>query len=142
MELLYMLLTDTTQVIQGKMYILGGGWDTLTPHQLQGAHLAYVAAAVSVGWAEMGREHTFKIALEEKGEPVGPLSQGTFNVPKPDVSGFIKRRTFMISLPVQLPLANAGDFHVVLSVDGKPLGKVCFTVAGFPALMGQRVGSS
>ncbi len=129
-ELLFITLADAAQVVGGKMYIMGGGWDILNVpnQQTQGSHVAHIALALSVGWAEMAKEHKFILELQQSGQRIGQIGSGTFSVPKPPGDVFIKHRTFMLVVPVELAV-RPGEFTVVMSVDGKDVGKVGYGVA-------------
>ena len=62
-----MLLADSAQVADGKLYILGGGWSLTVPDPSPSA----VAIKLEVGWNETGREHHWELFLEDAdGAPV------------------------------------------------------------------------
>jgi hypothetical protein len=64
-----MLLCDAAEEINGKLYILGGGWThLLKPNVPTNMALAMV---VHVPWEEAGKQHKVELSLlEESGEPV------------------------------------------------------------------------
>jgi hypothetical protein len=66
-----MLLADSAQAVEGKLYILGGGWSVTGPPSPFA-----IALKVDVPWDEGNRKHTMKLALfDEDGKP--------FTVPTP-----------------------------------------------------------
>jgi hypothetical protein len=136
-----MLLADSAQVAEGKLYILGGGWSLTGPDPAPSA----VALKLEVGWNELGTEHHWELYLEDAdGQPVsidtpdGPQVleiRGDFTVGVPE--GLPE------GVPVDVPMAiNLGPVPLVpgqrytwrLVVDGSSLpgGSVSFTTR--PAL--------
>jgi hypothetical protein len=62
-----MLLCDSAQVADGKLYILGGGWSITGPMPVPSA----VAVKLEVDWHELTREHHWELFLEDAdGRPV------------------------------------------------------------------------
>lgn len=56
-----MLLADSAQVADGKLYILGGGWSITGPEPVPSA----VAIKVGVDWHEFNTEHHWELFLED-----------------------------------------------------------------------------
>jgi hypothetical protein len=56
---LTMLLADAVQAVNGKLYILGGGWSITGPAPTPSA----IAIKVDVPWDEANRKHHFRLAL-------------------------------------------------------------------------------
>jgi len=69
-----MLLADAAQEVNGKLYILGGGWS-----QLNGPAPTAIAMKIDVPWNEANARHAFRLTLsDEDGQEVrvGPASDG------------------------------------------------------------------
>jgi hypothetical protein len=63
-----MLLADAVQAAEGKLYILGGGWNVTT-----GAAPFGIALLIEVPWTEAEWGHRWQLHLEtEDGTPVAP----------------------------------------------------------------------
>jgi hypothetical protein len=56
---LTLMLADSAQAVQGKLYVLGGGWTHTGPQPTPFA----IAAIVNVPWAETNRRHMLKLQL-------------------------------------------------------------------------------
>src|SRR5213594_576499 len=54
-----MLLADSAQAVNGKLYILGGGWSIIGPDPAATA----IAIKIDVPWDLANRSHTFRLAL-------------------------------------------------------------------------------
>ena len=62
-----MLLADAAQAINGKLYILGGGWSTIGPDPVPSA----IAIKIEVPWDEANKRHKLKFELvDADGRPV------------------------------------------------------------------------
>ncbi len=61
-----MMLCDSAQCADGKLYILGGGWSVVGPDPIPSA----IAIKLDVDWTETGR-HSWRLSLvDEDGQPV------------------------------------------------------------------------
>src|SRR5207247_10829340 len=62
-----MRLADAAQAINGKLYILGGGWSIIGPDPVPSA----IAIKIEVPWDEANKRHKLKLELvEADGRPV------------------------------------------------------------------------
>jgi hypothetical protein len=64
---LTMLLADAAQAVEGKLYILGGGWSITGPQPTPSA----IAMKIDVPWDQTNRVHIVRLDLmNEDGQPV------------------------------------------------------------------------
>jgi hypothetical protein len=62
-----MMLCDSAQVADGKLYVLGGGWSMTGPDPVPSA----IALKIDVGWHEAESAHHWELYLEDAdGGPV------------------------------------------------------------------------
>jgi hypothetical protein len=120
-----LLLADAAQAVEGKLYVLGGGWSITGPGPSQFG----VAIKIDVPWDEANRPHKLHLALlDSDGHPVrvptptgeNPVEVGAdFEVGRPAGlrPGTPLDFTMAVTVgPIQLP-AN-GRFVWRLSIDG------------------------
>ena len=70
-EVEYLILADTVEVLNGKLYMMGGGWDSLTAPNLEAPVPISFACGVSVAWGERDDEHALQLSIEDlDGAPV------------------------------------------------------------------------
>lgn len=138
-----MLLADSAQVADGKLYILGGGWSVTGPDPTPSA----VAIKVGVDWHEFNSNHHWELFLEDAdGRPVsfdtpdGPQVievRGDFSASAPD--------GVPVGTPVDVPIAvNFGPIPLQpgsrfiwrMVIDGESLegGTVAFTTRPTPPI--------
>jgi hypothetical protein len=121
-----MLLADAAQSVDGKLYILGGGWSITGPVPTPSA----VALKVEVPWDQANAKHSFELSLRDAdGKPVvvgTPQGEqaiqigGEFEVGRPAglTPGTPIDMTMAISLG-PLPLPGGSRFTWRLTIDDK-----------------------
>jgi hypothetical protein len=129
-----MLLADSAQLADGKLYILGGGWSITGPDPTPSA----VAIKINVDRHEIDRVHHWELVLEDAdGHPVliGDDQQaieirGEFSVGQPNgvPDGAPVDFPIALSLP-PLPLPAGARYQWRLFIDGETLpgGTVAFS---------------
>jgi hypothetical protein len=103
-----MMLCDAAEAVQGKLYILGGGWSMAPPNSARSA----IAIYIQVPWDQTNYSHSFRLELLDAdaqpvltpdGNPV--FVEGNFEVGRP---AGLKPGT-----PIDVPLAlNIGQMQL------------------------------
>lgn len=106
-----MLLADSAQVADGKLFILGGGWSITGPGPVPSA----VAIKVSVDAHEFNTVHHWELFLEDAdGRPVlFPTPEGNQSV---EVRG-----DFQAAAPEGLPVGTPVDIPIAVNFGPLPL---------------------
>ena len=64
MEVEWLIIADSAQVVGGKLYMLGGGYDRVTlPKAPPAHHSMAVAVAFRVPWNETNMKHNFELEI-------------------------------------------------------------------------------
>ncbi len=65
-------LADSAEAVNGKLYVLGAGWDTIASASFPAVHSRVaIGVIVHVGWTDTDAEHEIALRLEtEDGQPV------------------------------------------------------------------------
>ena len=80
----WLILADAAEVVGGKLYLLGGGWDRLTVHSQPAKKNLAVALALRVPWRDTNRQHAFQIDMtDEDGAQIVSVN-GVSEVGRPD----------------------------------------------------------
>ena len=118
-----MLLADAAQEVNGKLYVLGGGWSVTGPD----IPPMSLAIKLDVPWSEANQAHTFEIVLvDTDGRTVGTDDggpgvrvDGRFEVGRPagTPAGSDIDFAFAVNVP-PFPL-DAGRYAWQLSIDGQ-----------------------
>lgn len=127
------LLADAVQAVRGKLFVLGGGWDTLWVQRFPARHPSLAIGLrlrVPVSWAS----DTLKLSVELQdadGHPMlpRPLSHDIRLPPasqhSPSATDFGLIRSFTFN---NLMFEREGSYSFVISVDDEPVSRLRFTV--------------
>ena len=122
-----MMLADSAQAVEGKLYILGGGWSMTGPEPSPSA----IAVYIQVPWDRTNVEHRFRFELiDSDGQPVEaetaegveePVTiEGSFEVGRP--VGVRPGTPIDVPLAINIapmPLPPGGRFEWRLEIDGE-----------------------
>lgn len=126
------LLADAVQAVRGKLFVLGGGWDTLWVRALPARHPSMaIGLRLRVPFSWRGETLRLSVELQDAdGAPVlpHPLAQSlrlaAQQVPA-GVSDFSVLRSFTFN---NLLFAKEGSYSFVIAVDDEPLSRLRFAV--------------
>ncbi len=133
----FALLADAVQAAQGKLYVLGGGWDTLFVPEFPARHASLgIGIRVRVPWS--WTEQTVMIAVDLHDEdggrvlPTGPLLHGVrvarpVGIPEGTDVGLVRAFTFNnIVFPAE------GAYSFVISLNDRLSDRLRFAVRRRP----------
>lgn len=107
----FMMLADHAQTVNGKLYILGGGWSVTGPDPVPSS----VAIRIEVPWNEANRKHNLKVELLDA--DFKPLK-----IPSPTgVAPVIVTGDFEVGRPPGLIAGTPIDFPFAFNVGPLPL---------------------
>lgn len=135
MEVEWLILADYTEVIGGKLYLMGGGWDRLTVNSaFPLTKPVGVAAAFRVPWNETNQPQNVELEIQtEDGESVGKVS-AQFEVGRPPGMRPGQNQRFQLAANLPVTLRGAGGYVIVAHVEGQEAGRVAFNVTAGPGL--------
>jgi hypothetical protein len=144
MRLDFLLLADRAEAINGKLYMVGGGFDRVGVASLPGLANYDVALGFLVGYNETNQPHGFEIRMEtednevvtQDGKPVLVAGQVEVGRPAGMVTGQEQRVIIVVRGP--FPAPAAGGFSWVPILDGQPFERTRFYVVE-AAIPGQPV---
>ena len=134
----FALLADAVQVLQGKLYVLGGGWNTLFVAEFPARHPSLgVGLRVRVPWSWTDRPLKIGIDLQDEdggrvlpGAPISQVVKVSRPIGMPDGSDVVLARSFTFN---NLVFPRSGSFSFVISLDDDPTDRLRFTVLERPA---------
>jgi hypothetical protein len=131
MDLVAAMIADAAVVERGKLYIHGGGWDTIYAATIPAAHPAMaLAILLRLEYAEALKDIPIAIELVDEDEhPVGVRIEGKVNVghaagTKPGAPIFVPQAITLNGL--QLP--KEGSYNFRITSGSRVLGSVVFRV--------------
>jgi hypothetical protein len=122
-------LADAAQVTAGKLYVLGGAFDTITAKSFPAVHRALTLVLIAeVGPADRNRDLTLRIRLlDEDGRDTGIESQGTLRVGAPlDLPAGALSLVPMVSAFSNIRFAAPGGYLFVVEHEEREMVRVPF----------------
>ncbi len=132
----FAILADAVQASGGKIYVLGGGWDTLFVRGFPATVPSLgVGLRVRVPWSDAGRRFSLLVDLvDEDGQSVLPsplrhilVLQRTGTMPEGSDLGAVRAFTFN-----NVPLPKAGGYAFSIGIEGAEQTRLRFTVRERP----------
>ncbi|HLG12770.1 MAG TPA: hypothetical protein VI876_13510 [Dehalococcoidia bacterium] len=139
MQLEWLILADAAQVMGNKLYLMGGGWDTLTINAdfpLQ--HRCAIATSIRVPWTRTNEKHHFEVEISTlDGQSLAKV-EGQFEVGRPAGVPQGSSQRFQLAAEIALGLEKPGEFVVVARIEGAEVGRISFRAIEGPALLRKR----
>ena len=133
MQLEWLILGDYVELVGGKLYLMGGGWDILTANQpLPLPQHVGVAASYRVGWNETNERHTVEIDIvNERGDSLAKLA-GTMEVGRPPGIARGQDQRAQVAGNILLEIRELGTYTITARIEGQEEGKTTFSVIAGP----------
>lgn len=122
-----LMLADSAQAVDGKLYILGGAWNVLRFPDFPAQLIVGIAVAIDVDWNETNRRHHLDVHFEDAdGKSMDPTIGADFEAGRPPGStpGTDLRIVFAVNGPLAIPAP--GLYSAVASVGGTELARARF----------------
>lgn len=135
MQITTAMLADAAQVQAGKLFVLGGGFDTITTKALPAVHRSLALVLVAqVGPDERHRDLDIEITLvDEDGRPTGVEAKGKLRVgTPPNLPPGASSTVPMVSPFHNIQLPDAKGYVFIVAHEGDELARVRFRVVEAP----------
>jgi hypothetical protein len=137
MEVGFILLTDHSEAVNGKLYMVGGGWNVLRFPELPQQWNFGIALGIDVGWDETNRPHDLSIKIEDPdGVQLGDALEGNFETGRPPGMPPGQDQRLVMSVGTTASFSAAGPHAAVVQVNGEELGRARFYLTEGPAPAG------
>lgn len=125
----WIILADAAEVVNKKLYIMGGGWDRLTiNHDFPVRQVVAVAVSFSVGWDETNERHPMEVLIQDDDGKQLARINGEIEAGRP--AGITPGQPQRIQLAVKVPLRfeREGLYTVTARIADEDVGRTAFTV--------------
>jgi len=134
MELGFLLLSDHSESINGKVYAMGAGWNQLRFPELPQEFGFSIALGLDVPWDETNQRHTMTLHIEDPdGERLGDEFSLDFETGRPPGSVAGQAQRIVLSLGTRTAFSAGGPHAVIVKVGSEELGRTRFYVTEMPA---------
>ena len=129
MQVEWVVLADAAEVVDNKLYLLGGGWTRLTVHSgFPAAQHCAVATAVLVDWEETQQSHEFSLEVYDPEEQLISAIEAEFEVGRPHGVPADKPQRWQFAGDFDLVLDGPGTHTVMVVIGGEELCRQDFEV--------------
>lgn len=141
-EVEWLILADSAQVVGNKLFLLGGGWDVLTVNSgFPLLNPCAVAAAFKVPWSETNRPISFEIEVQDEDGNALVRLAGKTEVGRPPGIPFGHPQRTQIAANIGLELQRPGTYVVVARLENGDETRVPFVVVPGPGLVMKERGA-
>jgi hypothetical protein len=132
MEIQYALIADHAEIVNGKLYLMGGGWDHYNAREAPVQMRIAVAVGVRVGWEETNLRHPIDVFIEDDDGKELARVNGGMQVGRPTnlPPGSSQLSQLAVNLPLRVDTFGGYRVRVVAGEgDGARTSLVPFRVA-------------
>ena len=114
-EIDFVILGDYAQAVQGKLNLIGGGWNTHNATQYPSALQFGVGIGILVPWSLTNRKHRFELVIKGSEGPDLIKGDGEFEVGRDAgiPAGMTQRFTLGVSGQLQVP--EPGTYEIIVT---------------------------
>lgn len=114
-EIDFVILADYAQAAQGKLNLIGGGWNLHHPSQYPSTLPFGLGIGVLVPWSQTNRKHTLSFVIKRSEGPELARGGGDFEMGRePGMPPGMTQRV-LIGMTGQLQLPEAGTYEVIVT---------------------------
>jgi hypothetical protein len=133
MDVEWIILADAAEVVNNKLYLIGGGWSSITvKSDLPVQHPCAVAVAFSVPWNATNQQHQVDIEIvDQDGERLANV-HAQVEVGRPPGIPLGQAQRVQMAISLSLPLKKLGTHAVVARIEGQEIRRAQFNVVTRP----------
>ena len=128
-----LLLADSAQAVDGKLYLLGAAWNLLRFPEFPASLVVGIAVAIDVDWNETNQRHHLDLHFEDgDGNTMDPQITADFEAGRPPgaVAGTDLRLVFAVNGP--LAIQQPGSYAAVAKIGDVELARSRFQAIRVP----------
>jgi hypothetical protein len=133
MEIGFLLLSDHSEAVNGKLYMTGGGWNVLRLPELPHEWGFHIALGLDVGWDETNTGHDLLISVHDPdGAELGEGLSAEFEAGRPPGMPAGQEQRLVMSIGTSVTFTTSGPHAAVVQADGEEIGRARFYVTAGP----------
>ena len=133
MDVGFLLLSDHSESVNGKLYMTGGGWNVLHLPELPHDWGFHIALGLDVGWDETNIHHNLVVSVHDPdGVELGDGLSAEFEAGRPPGMPAGQEQRLVMSIGTTATFTSAGPHAAVVHANGEEIGRARFYVTGGP----------
>jgi hypothetical protein len=127
----FLILADKAEAVNGKLYMVGGGWDSIAVRRLEEALQFSLAIGILVPWHATSLQHEVNLSVQDADGKELVRLQFAFKTGRPPLLPDGATQRVMLVLPFSLTIPQVGQYFVEVAV-GEVSKRVTFYVSVAP----------
>ncbi len=130
MEIGFLMLADHSEAINGKLYMVGGGWNVLRLPELPHEWGFHIALGLDVAWSETNQPHNLQVDIHDPdGIELGDGLSADFETGRPPGMPAGQDQRLVMSIGTTATFSTPGPHAAVVQVNGEEIGRARFYLA-------------
>jgi hypothetical protein len=130
MKIGFLLLSDHSEAVNGKLYMTGGGWNVLTLPELPHDWSFNIALGIDVAWDETNERHRLSLGIQDPdGGELGEGFTAEFETGRPPGMPAGQEQRLVMSIGTATTFSASGPHAVVVQVNDEEIGRTRFYLA-------------
>jgi hypothetical protein len=127
MEIGFLMLADHAESVNGKLYMVGGGWNVLRLPELPHEWGFHIALGLDVGWSETNQPHNLSVVIHDPdGVELGEGLSADFETGRPPGMPAGQDQRLVMSIGTTATFSAAGPHAAVVHVNDEEIGRARF----------------
>ena len=123
----FVLLSDHSEAVNGKLYLTGGGWNVLRLPELPHEWSFHIGLGIDVAWHETNNPHELVVTIQDPdGIELGEGLTANFETGRPPGMPQGQEQRLVMSIAATATFATPGPHAAVVQVNGEELGRARF----------------
>jgi hypothetical protein len=123
----FLLLSDHSEAVNGKLYLTGGGWNVLRLPQLPHDWSFHIGLGIDVAWHETNSPHELVVTIQDPdGVELGEGLTANFETGRPPGMPPGQEQRLVMSIAATATFSAPGPHAAVVQVNGEEIGRARF----------------
>ena len=128
----FLILADRAEAVNGKLYVMGGGWDRMYVPDFSQQQSISIATGILVPWNATNNNHSLAIRLEtQDANELAALSLN-FKAGRPPLLGQAESQRVVLAFQLAIRLPGPGTYVVKALINNEESKKAIFYAQMLP----------
>lgn len=129
----FLIIADRAEVVNGKLYMMGGGWDRLYVVDFTQQQSISIATAILVPWNATNQIHSLAIRIETQDANELAALGLNFNTGRPPTLGQAESQRVVLAFQLAIRLPAPGTYVIKALINDEESKKTIFYAQLLPA---------